>query len=117
MARVRGLGQLQAGARRLATPEVAARATITLDLSEFCRTCTPETLGSPEAVLAVKLPGGKQTRTRGITADDLLLLQEFFAGSTEHKAADGKATPLEKSLPRIRTLLGMPDATIAKPAK
>jgi hypothetical protein len=112
--RIRELAQLQASARSLAKPEVAARAIIVLDLSDFCRTCTPKAPTSPEAVLSVKLPSGKQTRTRGITADDLVLLEEFFAGSTEHKTQDGKTAPLRQSLPRVRQLLGMPDAKIAK---
>jgi hypothetical protein len=116
-ARLRELPRLQASARQLAAPAVAARATIVLDLSEFCRTCTPKPPAMPAAVLKVKLPAGKQTRTRGITPEDLVLLAEFFAGSDEHQRDDGKTVPLERSLPRIRKLLGMPGATIAKRAK
>jgi hypothetical protein len=116
-ARVADLPQMQAIVRRLARPEVAARATIELDLSEFCHTCTPEPPASPEAVLSVKVPDGKETRTRGVTADDLVLLEEFFAGKALHRSSDGKTAPLKESLPRIRELLGMPDATIAKPRK
>jgi hypothetical protein len=55
-----------------------------------------------------------QVRTRGITPDDLVLLEEFFQGSTLHKASDGKTASLEASLPWIRKLLGMPDAKIEK---
>jgi hypothetical protein len=114
-ARVLELARLKADARRLATPEVAARAAIALDLSELCRTCTPQALATPEAVLEVKLPSGKLTRTRGITHDDLVILTEFFAGGTVHKTADGKTVPLEQSLPRIRQLLGMPDVKLQRP--
>jgi hypothetical protein len=114
--RVGHLPQLQAMARALAR-EAGSRATIVLDLSEFCRTCTPTPPAPPEPVLSVKLPDGKETRTRGITPEDLVLLEEFLVGSSLHKASDGKTSPLEESLPRIREILGMPDAKIEKAAK
>jgi hypothetical protein len=111
--RARDLPKLQAMARELAQ-EASPRATIALDLSEFCRQCTPTPPPTPEPILSVKLPEGKETRTRGITPDDLVLLEEFFQGSTQHKSADGKTAPLAASLPWIRKLLGMPDAKIEK---
>ncbi len=111
-ARVRELPRLQASASALATPEVAARATIVLDLSEFCRACTPKPPATPKPVLSVKLPNGKQTRTRGISNEDLVILAAFFAGSTQYQIESGKTVPLSRALPRIRKLLGMPNAKL-----
>jgi hypothetical protein len=111
-ARVRELPRLQASASALATPEVAARATIALDLSELCRACTPKPPATPKPVLSVKLPNGKQTRTRGITHEDLVILAAFFAGSTQYQTEGGKTAPLSLALPRIRKLLGMPNAKL-----
>lgn len=111
--RVRNLPKLQAMTRALAR-ETTPRVTIALDLSEFCRLCTPNPPATPEAVLSVKMPSHKETRTRGIAPDDLVLLEEFFLGSTSHQAADGKIAPLEESLSRIRVLIGVPDAKLEK---
>jgi hypothetical protein len=106
--RIRGLAELRAAARTVSGLSVS------VDESELCSRCTPKPPPSPEPVLVVKLPDGAETRTRGVSPDDLILLREFASGELHHRGNDGRETPLKDRLPRIRALIGMPGAEIGK---
>jgi hypothetical protein len=80
---------------------------ISLDESELCRKCRPD-VKSPSLVLVVHLSDGTEVRTRDVTRDDLVLLQEFFAGKAVHDGAAGGESLLRSHRDRLGVLLGVP---------
>jgi len=58
-------------------------------------------------ILVVKLPDGREVRTRNVTPEDLKLLAAFGAGKDRFEAGQGAEGPLKDRLPRIRELLGL----------
>ena len=82
-------------------------ASVELDEKAYCRNCQPTAEAHPAAVLVVRLPDGRQTRTEDFTEDDLGLLRDFFAGKDVKVGAQDDEMPLKESLPRLRELLGM----------
>jgi hypothetical protein len=79
---------------------------ISLDESQFCRKCSP-TVTEPTLVLHVAYAEGQpQDTVTDVTLADLRLLHKFLAGELFDN--DGiERTPLNESLPRLQTLLGM----------
>ena len=82
-------------------------ASVELDEKAYCRNCQPTAVAHPAAVLVVRLPDGRQTRTEDFTEGDLGLLRDFFAGKNVKVGAQDDEMPLKESLPRLRELLGM----------
>ena len=78
-----------------------------LDEMAYCRNCRPAAVDHPAAVLVVRLPDGRQTRTEDFAEDDLGLLRDFFAGKDVKVGPQEDEMPLKESLPRLRELLGM----------
>ena len=79
---------------------------IEFDESQFCRKCSPE-VTSPRIAIHVTYEGGKARDVEKITANDLRMLREFFAGDLIHHGFQDEETPLQKSLPRLQELLGV----------
>lgn len=82
-------------------------ASVELDEQAYCRNCGPKFVDVPAAVLVVRVPDGRETRTQVFTDDDLRLLRDFFAGKDVKVGPQDDETPLKRSLPRLRNLLGM----------
>ncbi|HOO20587.1 MAG TPA: hypothetical protein PLJ99_00180 [Kiritimatiellia bacterium] len=102
--RLEGLRRLQAEAQ----VEAGKRgASVELDEQAFCRKCRPMAVDEPASVLVVRLPDGRETRTVVFTEDDLRVLRDFFAGRDVKVGSQDDETPLKRSLPRLRSLLGM----------
>lgn len=88
--------------------EAAKRgAAVELDEKAYCRNCGPAVVDVPAAVLVVRTPDGRQARTEVFTADDLRLLRDFFAGKDVKVGPQDDETPLKRSLPRLRNLMGL----------
>lgn len=102
--RLEGLRRLQ----REAQAEAGRRgAAVALDEQAFCRHCRPQAAEEPSAALVVRLPDGRETRTETFTEEDLRLLRDFFAGKDVRVGPQDDETPLKRSLPRLRDLLGL----------
>jgi hypothetical protein len=82
-------------------------ASVELDEQAYCRNCRPMAVDVPAAVLVVRLPDGRQTRTEVFADDDLRLLRDFFAGKDVKVGPQDDETPLKRSLPRLRNLMGL----------
>lgn len=75
---------------------------------EFCSRCTPGAV-NPRLGLIVRYEGASEPHiARGISSYDLTILKAFLNGEETLKSSDGDVTPLKKSLPRLRELLGLP---------
>ena len=96
--RMQAQAQMEAGKRG---------ASVELDETAYCRNCRPAAVDHPAAVLVVRLPDGRQTRTENFAEDDLGLLRDFFAGKDVKVGPQDDEMPLKESLPRLRELLGM----------
>ena len=96
--RMQAQAQMEAGKRG---------ASVELDEMAYCRNCRPAAVDHPAAVLVVRLPDGRQTRTEDFAEDDLGLLRDFFAGKDVKVGPQEDEMPLKESLPRLRELLGM----------
>jgi len=83
-----------------------AQDAIEFDESQFCRKCSPK-VTSPKMAIHVTYEGAKARDVENITANDLRLLREFFAGDLMHHGFQDEKTPLQKSLPRLQELLGV----------
>ena len=82
---------------------------MTLDESAYCAECSPDAK-TPGLALVVKYPDGTEHRTENVSAKDLTLLVEFTTGALKHDAGQQGEEPLAKWLPRLRELLGSPEA-------
>jgi hypothetical protein len=82
-------------------------ASVALDEQAYCRNCGPTFVDVPAAVLVVRMPDGRETRTDVFTEDDLRLLRDFFAGKDVKVGPQDDETPLKRSLPRLRNLMGL----------
>jgi hypothetical protein len=80
---------------------------ISLDEVELCRKCRPD-VKSPSLVLVVRFRDDAEVRTREVTRDDLVLLQEFFAGKAVHDRGPNGESLLREHSERLRALLGLP---------
>jgi len=82
--------------------------TVELDEHEFCKKCSPK-VKEPELIVKVRYAGRADAAvTRGITRDDLKLINEFASGSDRHSGAQGRETPLSQYITRLQELLGIP---------
>jgi len=85
--------------------------TVELDEHEFCRKCSPG-VKEPAMILKVRYSGRTDAAvTRGITRNDLKLINEFLSGSDRHTGEQGRETPLNQYMKRLQQLLGMPAVT------
>jgi hypothetical protein len=73
----------------------------------FCAICFPKAK-APSLDLLIHNADGTSHRVNGISSNDLLLTTEFLTGETKHKGNQGRETPLQDHLPRLRQLLGLP---------
>jgi len=90
--------------RRLVTQ--VPNLTVTLDESEFCRHCSPNTT-DPRTAIVVRFTGDWTGHvTEGVSTDDLELLKDFMSGSDKHIGSQGRQTPLKDHLDRLEQLLG-----------
>ena len=83
------------------------QASVTLDEKQFCRQCLPDFTNTPQAVLVVELPDGREQRTERVGENDLRMLRDFFAGRNVLKGPQDDEEPLKNELPRLRELLGL----------
>ena len=84
----------------------------TLDERSLCETCRAKMEPPPkdgEIFIVVKI-GEKTTRTKIESEDDFSMLTAFLAKKDKWDAGAGRERPLKDELPRIRELLGMPEA-------
>lgn len=80
---------------------------LSFDESEFCKKCSPG-VSSPALTLIIKYPGEKTPRrVKGVSANDLRLIDEFLSGKSYHEAGRGEQTPLASYIPRLQELLGI----------
>jgi hypothetical protein len=80
---------------------------VELDESQFCRKCSPN-VKEPALGLVVRYSGQKTAyRVWGVTADDLLLLNEFLSGKDRHAGGRDEQTPMKSHLERLEELLGV----------
>ncbi len=75
---------------------------VSIDETNLCSHCTPET-GKSTVALVVRLKGGTNKRTETFSNDDLALLAEFAKGKKNHQ----NGQPLQDSSPRLKELLGV----------
>ena len=83
----------------------------TLDERSLCETCRAKMEPPPKAgeiFIVVKI-GEKTTRTK-VADDDFPKLTAFLEKKDKWTAGAGRELPLKDALPRIRKLLGMPEA-------
>ncbi len=80
----RRLGRLETMQHQLASFKEQNRSGygFELDARAFCRNCTPEPAGEPDAVLRATAPDGREQVTRGLSMEDIQLLRRF-AGNPE----------------------------------
>jgi hypothetical protein len=76
----------------------------------FCTACFPNAQGG-SLDLVVHHDHKTSHRANGINSNDLVLITEFLAGETKHEGYCGEETPLQKHIPRLRQLLGLPEKT------
>lgn len=80
---------------------------VTLDESQFCRKCSPNTT-SPKLVLHVAYKGEKKTvDIDNVDCDDLCILHDLFSGKLTAEGDQGREYPLKDRLPRLQELLGV----------
>jgi hypothetical protein len=82
-------------------------ATLKLDEGQFCRKCTPDSIPEPKLCLVAKIEDQQETKTCGISSDDIKMLTEFFEGKNIHKTSNDGETALKSNIPRIKELLGI----------
>jgi len=74
-----------------------------------CRKCSPG-VKEPAMILKVRYSGKPDAAvTRGITPNDLKLINEFLSGSDRHTGEQGRETPLNQHTKRVQQLLGVPE--------
>lgn len=82
--------------------------TVEFDEHEFCRKCSPG-VKEPAMILKVRYSGRTDAAvTRGITRNDLKLINEFLYGTDRHTGEQGRETPLNQYMTRLQQLLGVP---------
>jgi len=80
---------------------------ISLDETEFCSKCKPNTK-SPALCLLVNIAGKSDTtRVRGISSEDLILINEFLSDKLVHKGSYDEEYPLANYSENIKNLLGI----------
>ena len=82
-----------------------AKASLSLDESQFCRKCSPGTK-DPKLVLKIQYDDGKTRNVAGISPEDLQLLTELFSGELVHDTGMMGEKPLKDYGERLRELLG-----------
>ena len=75
--------QLPACRRLLTEVQKVSGRNLSLDESQFCRTCAPD-VKAPQIILNVDYDDGKRLSVAAISTDDLTLLKEFFSGQLKH---------------------------------
>ncbi len=79
-----------------------------LDESSFCKKCSPDNKEKPSLCLITRCSDDENTyQSCQITDEDLVLLNEFFAGKVTHRDNTDYETPLKDELKRIASLLGI----------
>jgi predicted RNA-binding Zn-ribbon protein involved in translation (DUF1610 family) len=82
-------------------------ATLKLDEQQFCRKCATDSIPEPKLCLLAKLEDQQETKTCGISSEDIKMLTEFFEGKNIHKTSNDGEVALKVNIPRIKQLLGI----------
>ena len=84
----------------------------TLDERSLCETCRAKMERPPEiGIFFIEVKIGEKTKRTAINIDDFLKLIAFLEKKDKWTGRTGRELPLKDELPRIRQLLGMPEAT------
>ena len=80
---------------------------MTLFESEFCEKCKPD-VEQPRLGLVVRYPSSVEPhRVWGVSANDCVLLDEFFSGKDKHTYSNDGEDPLKNHVERLSELLGV----------
>lgn len=81
---------------------------ITIDESSFCAKCRKNDTENPTINLIIKYTDQPEPRIiKGISLNDLVILQEFLNDKKIHKGANDREEPLKKYTDRLSYLLGI----------
>jgi predicted RNA-binding Zn-ribbon protein involved in translation (DUF1610 family) len=80
---------------------------VTLDESELCRSCSPETEEPTLAILIHYAGEPEPLRIDPVQPADLKLISEFLGGSLVHEGETGFETPLVDHMDRLAEVLGL----------
>jgi hypothetical protein len=81
--------------------------TVEMDEAAFCKQCFPKNR-NPQPTLVVRYAGeDREHRVKGITCEDLTLIEEFAEGKDTHDRGHGPEEPLRDRLKRLEQLLGV----------
>lgn len=81
---------------------------ISIDESSFCAKCRKDNTENPAINLIIKYTDQPESRIiKGISYNDLVILQEFLNEKKIHKGANDREEPLKKYTDRLSYLLGI----------
>ncbi len=78
---------------------------ITVDESEFCKKCSPNTK-LPQISVTIQFDD-YSTTVKGVSSTDMDILREFLTGQQKHSDSYDFETPLKDHIPRLEILLGV----------